>query len=120
MSIRKAIYDLLNDTEADVYPLIAPQELTDPYAVYSTRIEYIRSHDGVEVNEAYVTVQVYANTLATCIALADSLSAALEGASGTYDTTETLHVGLFLGEVDGYFSDIDKYMITQDYLFKFI
>ena len=84
MSVRKAIYDLLNDTETDVYPLVAPQEITDPYAVYSTRIEYVRSQDGIAQKEAMVSVSIYANLLASCIVLADSLSAALENSSGSY------------------------------------
>ena len=37
MSIRKAIYDLLNDSEADVYPMVATQGLEDPYVVFSMR-----------------------------------------------------------------------------------
>lgn len=118
MSIRKAVYDLLNDTEADVYPLIAPQELTDPYATFFIRIEYVRSQDGVEVKEATVTINVYANTYAQCDTLASSLRTALENASGSYDT-ETLMVGLFLSESDDYIENLDKYLLIQEYLLKF-
>jgi len=118
MSIRKAIYDLLNDTEADVYPLAAPQELTDSYAVYSAQIEYVRSQDGPTVKEASVSVNVYANTLALCITLADSLRAAIENASGSYDT-EDMMVGLFIRESDDYIEGLDKYLLAQEYLLKF-
>jgi len=118
MSIRKAVYDLLNDTEADVYPLIAPQELTDPYATFFVRIEYVRSQEGVEVKEATVTVNVYANTYAACDTLAVAFRTALENASGIYDT-ETLMVGLLLSESDDYIESLDKYVLAQEYLLKF-
>jgi hypothetical protein len=69
MSIRKAIYDLLNDSEADVYPLIAPQELTDPYVVYSMRRTPVRTQDGVTVNDVELSLSIYANSLSDCIGL---------------------------------------------------
>jgi len=119
MSIRKGIYNLLKATETDVYALAAPQELTDTYAVFSVRIEYVRSQDGVEVKEASLSLNIYANTMAACVTLADSFSAALENASGTYDS-ESLIVGLFLSESDDYIENLDKYVISQEYLLKFL
>jgi len=118
MSRRKAIYDLMNDVEADVYPLAAPQEITDTYAVFSTRTELVRTQDGPAVYESIVSVNIYANTIAACVTLADALHAGIENASGTYDT-ETLMVGLFLNESDDYLENLDKYVISQDYLLKF-
>jgi len=118
MSIRKAIYDLLNDTEADMYALAAEQETTDPYGVYSIRIEYVRTQDGATVKEASVSLNIYGSDFATAITLADSMRGAVENASGTYDT-ETLMVGLFQSEGDNYVPELDKYVLNQDYLLKF-
>jgi len=118
MSIRKAVYDLLNDTETDVYPIIAPQGLTVPYGTFFVRMEYVRSQDGISVTDTTVTVNIYANDLSDCIVLSESLRAAIENASGSYDT-ETLSVGLLLSESDDYIEDLNKYVITQDFLLRF-
>jgi len=118
MSIRKAIYDLLNDSEADVYPLIAPQELTDPYVVFSMRRTPVRTQDGIAVNDVELSLSIYANSLSACISLADTMYAGLEAASGTY-ATETLMISNWNSE-DGYYNeDLNKYMITQEYTLRF-
>ena len=119
MSIRKAIYDLLNDTEADVYPLVAPQETTDPYVAYSMNRIPVRTQDGVGVQEVDLTLEIYASDLSSCIVLADALYTDLEGAAGTY-ATETLHVCNWLSESDEYIAQLDKFNITQTYNLKFI
>jgi hypothetical protein len=118
MSIRKAIYDLLNDSEADVYPLVAPQALTDPYVVFSMRRVPTRTQDGITVNDVELTLNIYANTLSDCISLADTMNAGIEAATGTYDT-ETLLIGNWVSEDGGYIDDLDKYIITQEYQLRF-
>lgn len=118
MSIRKAIYDLLNDSEADVYPLVAPQELTDPYVVFSMRKSPIRTQDGIGPWEVDLILNIYANTLSDCIALADTMYSGIEAATGTYDT-ETLMVANWTSEDGGYLNDLNKYVITQEYQLRF-
>jgi hypothetical protein len=118
MSIRKAIYDLLNDSEADVYPLIAPQELTDPYVVYSMRRTPVRTQDGVTVNDVELSLSIYANSLSDCIGLADTMYSGLEGTTGTY-ATETLMISNWNSEDGYYIEGLKKYMITQEYTLRF-
>lgn len=119
MSIRKAVYDLLNDTEADVYPLIAPQALTDPYAVFNIRLTPERTQDGIGPWLVELSLNIYANTLSGCIGLADTMYAGLEAASGTYDT-ETLMVCNWVEDGFGiYFEELDKWMIPQEYQLRF-
>ena len=119
MSIRKAIYDLLNDSSTSVYPLVAPQELTDPYVVFSIRSEGVRTQSGVGPWTINVTLNIFANSLSACITLADTMYTGLEGVSGTYDTTEVLMVANFLSEDEGYIDDLNKYIITQEYQLYF-
>lgn len=120
MALRKAIYDLLNDSEADVYPMVAPQELTDPYVVFTMRREPVRSQDGIAMQDITLTLNIYANTLSDCIALADTMYSGLEGASGSYDSgNETLHISNWISEDGYYIEDLDKYLITQDYQLRF-
>ena len=118
-TIRGAIYDLLNDSEADVYPMVAPQELTDPYAVYSIRTAPIRSQEGIEVTDVELTLDIFANVYSDCVALAATMFAGIENASGTYDTTETLMVANWETEDGQYIEDLNKYMITQTYQLRF-
>ena len=119
MSIRKAVYDLLNDSETDVYPFVAPQELTDPYVVFNLRRSPIRTQDGITVEEVDLSLNIFANTLSAAITLADAMYAGVEAASGSYDT-ETLHIANWMAE-DGYYIDeLQKYAITQEYTLIFI
>lgn len=119
MSIRSAIYDLLNDYEADVYPLVAPQETTDPYVVFFIRREPIRTQDGVTVNEITLTLNIYAKELDDALSLASTLYTGLEGQSGTYDS-ETLDVCNWTFEDGDYIESLDKFLITQEYNLKFL
>jgi hypothetical protein len=118
MSLRGAIYDLLNDIEADVYPLVAPQETTDPYVSYSVRIEPIRVQGAIAVNEVTLTCDIFANTRDQCLTLAALIYTGMEGASGTYDS-ETLHICNWVSEDEGYISELQKFNITQVYVLKF-
>lgn len=114
MSIRKAVYDLLNDVEADVYPFVAPQELKVPYVVYNVRLDPIRTQDGVGPYSVDVSLMIYANSFSDCVVLADAMSAGIEGATGSYDT-ETLMVANWVSEDGLYLDDQQKYVITQEY-----
>jgi len=118
VSIRKAIYSLLSGLEADVFPLVATQEMSDPYVVYSMRGEPIRSQDGIGVKEIMLTITIYANTFSDCIALADTMYAGLEGTAGTY-ATETLMISNWISEDEYYIDDLKKYGITQEYQLRF-
>lgn len=118
MSIRKAVYDVLDSTAWGVYPIVAPQENTGKYIVFFVRREVLRTQDGVAVEDITLTINIYANDLSDCIELADIYRSAIEGASGTYDV-ETMIIGLFQSESDDYIENLDKYMITQDYLLRF-
>jgi hypothetical protein len=118
MSIRKAVYDLLNDTEADVYPLIAPQETTDPYVVYSMNRTHNRTQTGITVTDVDLTLEIYSTDFSSCVVMADTLSAALENASGTYDT-ETLMVCNWQSESDDYIPGDMVFNITQVYQLRF-
>lgn len=117
-TLKVAMYDILNNAEADVYPLVAPQELTDPYAVYSSRIELVRAQGSVPIKDYYLTLNIYANVLTDAINLADAFSSVLDNLSGTFEGEE-LEVGLFLTESDDFIPDLDKYVITQERLFRF-
>ena len=118
MSIRAAVYSLLSGIESDVFPLVAQQETTDPYVVFSMRRAPVRTQDGIGVQDVDLTLEVYASSLSACIALADAMYAGLEGASGTY-ATETLMVCNWGGENDNYIDDLNKYWITQEYTLRF-
>ena len=118
MSIRAAIYSLLSGIEGDVFPLVATQELTDPYVVFSMRRSPIRTQAGVGVQEVDLTLDIYANTLSDCIALADTMYTGLEGTSGTY-ATETLMISNWFSEGDYYMDDLNKFGITQEYQLRF-
>ena len=118
MSIRKAIYDLLNDTEADVYPLIAPQEVTDPFVTFSMRLSPERTQDGIGPTYADLTLNIYASTHTLCVALADAMYAGMEGKSGTYGT-ESLMICNWESESDEYIEGLDKILIIQEYNLKF-
>jgi len=118
MSIRKAIYDLLNDTEADVYPVYAPQELTNPYIAYFVNMTSVRSQGGIEMYDVFLTLHIYANDFSDVVTLADSMRAALEGAAGSYDV-ETLEVCNFISESDDFVPELDKKFILQDYQLRF-
>ena len=118
MSIRSAIYDLLNDSEADVYPLIAPQETAVEYVVYSMNREPVRTQDGITVNDVDLTLHIFANDLDDCITLAGTMYAGLEGVSGTYDS-QTLMICNWTGEDGAHYEDQNKYMITQTYQLRF-
>ena len=123
MSIRHAIYDLLNDLEADVYPLVAPQGLTVPYVVYSMRRTPERSQDGIAVQDVELTLNIYANTLSDCIELADTMYQGLEAATGGYgsgSSSETLHIANWQSEDGGHIDDPEKFIITQEYQLRFI
>ena len=118
MSIRKAIYDLINDTTTNAFAIVSPQETTTPYATFFIRRNPVRTQDGIGPYEADLTLNIYGNTVASCVTLADSLFAGLEGAEGSYDT-ETLMICNWLSESDDYIESLDKILITQEYNLKF-
>ena len=115
MSIRKALYDLLNDAEADVYPVIAPAETTDPYCTYNVSREFIRTQDGIAIYDVTLTVDCHAKDFSDLIDLAATMEAGLEGAEGTYQS-ETIMISSMTEESEvTYDSDLGKYMLTQTY-----
>ena len=114
MSIRNAIYDLLNDTEADVYPFIAPQETTVSYVVYNIRKDPIRTQDGIGPFSVDLSLAIYDKDMDDCITLADALAAALEGATGSYDTENIMGCN-WVSEDGDYLEELKKYVITQEY-----
>ena len=117
MSVRKAVYSLMSGLESDCYPVYAPQETTDTYAVYSTSRDLVLTQEGAKVYEVRVTVDIYANDLSDCIGLAETLEAGMHDASGTY-ASETLMVCNLESERDN--PPIgDKINITQEYILKF-
>jgi len=118
VSTRTGIYDLMNNVETDVYPVIAPQGLTDPYAVYSVRFEYIRTQDGIAIKDGYLTVDIYADKYADCGSLADTVRDNLDNQNGTYNS-EVMFVAYITSEVDGYIPELDKFVITQEYVLRF-
>lgn len=118
MSIRTAIYDLMNNVETDVYPLVAPQELKVPYAVYRLSRTLIRVQEGVTANEVILLVNIYANDFSDCVALAATIEGNMEHQEGTYDS-QVLIGSMLMSESDDYIPDIDKYMISQEYQLQF-
>lgn len=115
MSIRSAIYDLMNDADSDVYPTVAAAGESDPYAVYNMSREMVRTQDGVAVYDMALTVTCYAKDYSDLIDFAATIESTLEGATGTYDD-KTIMVSTMLTEGpvehDG---DLDKYYIVQTY-----
>ena len=118
MSIRAAIFDLLNDVNANVFPLAAPQELTSAYAVYSIRSEPIRTQSGIQHHQIYLTLDIYANTRDACLTLAGSYFTGLELKSGSY-SDQTLMVCNWVSESEDYIPDLKKWTISQEYELKF-
>jgi len=118
MSIRAAVYDLLNDVESDVYPVFAPQETTDPYVVYSMRYEPTLTQDFAGPTDVDLTLDIYASSFDACVTLADAIFAGMDNALGSYGG-ETLMLSRWVSESDNYISDLDKVNITQEYNLKF-
>jgi len=118
MSIRAAVYDLLNDVDSRIHALAAPQEETNPYAVWEIRTEPVRTQSGIVIKEVYVTLNMYANERDDCITLADSYYTGLEGKTGAY-SDQTLMICNWTSESEDYISELDKWMITQEYELKF-
>ena len=114
MSIRNAIYDLLNDTEADVYPFIAPQETTDTYVVYNIRKDPIRTQDGIGPFSVDLSLSIYDKDMDDCITLANSLASALEAAAGSYGGS-TIMICNWVSEDGDFLEELKKYVITQEY-----
>ena len=119
MSIRNGIYDLLKALEADVYPIVAPQETSDTYITFSVRREAVRTQDGVTINNVLLTLNIYAAELDDCVTMAATMYAGLEAKSGTYDS-ETLHITNWVSEDGGYIPDLDKFAIIQEYELMFL
>lgn len=119
MSYRTAIYDMLNDVSANVFPLVAPQETDTTYAVYSTRLERVLSQDGVFVKTVYLTVNIYANDFSNCDQFANYIRIGVDGKKATYGT-DSIDGGLLLSESDDYIPGLDKYIITQEYQIYFV
>ena len=114
MSIRNAIYDLLNDTEADVYPFIAPQETKVSYVVYNIRKDPVRTQDGIGQYNVSLSLSVFDKDMDDCITLADALASALEAATGTYGG-ENIMVCNWVSEDGDFLEELKKYVITQEY-----
>lgn len=119
MSIRNGIYDLLSALEGDVYPVVAPQETATTYIVYTIRVEPVRTQDGVSAQYVYLTLNIFAAELDDLETMGTTMYAGLEDADGTYDS-ETLNVCAWLSTEDGgYFPDLDKYQLIQEYQLLF-
>jgi hypothetical protein len=124
MSIRAAVYDLLKVIEADVFPIFAPQETTDPYVVYRMRQEPILTQefsapaDTPEVYDVDLTLEIYGSSFDLCVALADTIFAGMNNASGSY-SDKTLMLARWVSEAGDYIADVDKVNITQEYNLKF-
>lgn len=115
MSIRAAIYDLMNNVEADVYPVVAPAELTDPYCTYNISRELVRAQDGIAVYDVSLTVDVYAKDFSDLIDLAATIEGNMEAASGTYQSTVLMVSNLETESEVTWLPDLEKYMLTQTY-----
>lgn len=118
MSIRSAIYDLLNDVDSDVYPVFAPQETTDPYVVYSMRMEPVLTQEFSGPTDVDLTIDIYGSSFDECVTLAAAIFAGLDNALGTYDDKELI-LSRWVSETDNYIADLDKVNITQEYNLKF-
>jgi hypothetical protein len=119
MSVRRAVYSLLSGIEADVFPIYAPQETTDPYVVYSMRREPILTQDFSGPEDIDLTIEIYASTFDLAVSLADTIFAGLDNASGSYDD-KTLLLSRWVSESDNvYIGDLEKVNITQEYNLKF-
>ncbi len=120
MSIRAAIYDLLDDVNSNVFALVAPQELDSVYAVFSIRTEPIRTQSGVAISEVYLTLNIYGNmdSRSDVLTRADAFYSGLEGKSGSY-SDQTLMVCNWVSESEDYIPDLQKWNITQEYELKF-
>ena len=118
MSIRAAVYDLLDDVNARVYPLAAPQEQTNPYAVYEMRDEPERVQGGIQVHNISLSINIYANDRDDCLTLAASYFSGLEGATGSY-SDQTLMICNWMSESEDFIPDLKKWNISQEYELKF-
>lgn len=119
MSVRTAIYSLLSGLESDVFPMVAPQETTDAYVVYTIRREPILTQDFTGPEEVNLTLDIYANDFDSLITLAGTIFTGMDNASGTYDD-KTLMLSRWVSESDGgYIGELDKFNLTQEYNLKF-
>ena len=118
MSIRAAVYDLLNDIDSDVYPIFAPQQTTDSYVVYSMRQEPILTQDFTGPTDVDLRIEIYASSFGACVTLANSIFTGMDNTTGTYGGEE-LMLSRWVSESEDYIADLDKVNITQEYNLKF-
>jgi len=118
MSIRAAIYDLLNDVDSRVHALAAPQEETNPYAVWEIRREPIRVQESIILEEITLTLNIYANLRDDALTLATSYFDGLEAKTGSY-SNKTLIACTWSSESEDYISELDKWNVSQEYNLKF-
>jgi hypothetical protein len=119
MSIRSAIYTLLSGLEADVFPFVAEQKTTVPYAVYFINRENIRTQDGNELYEIRLRLEIYSNDLDDAVSLASTFESDLDIKDETVIDGENLMVSYLDSESDDWVESEEKYNITQEYTLKF-
>ena len=118
MSIRAAVYDLLDDVSSSVHALAAPQATTTAYAVWQIRDEPIRVQGAIQVHDVTLTLNIYANTRDLALTMAASFFSGLEGKTGSY-SDQTLMICNWMAESEDYIPDLDKWNISQEYELKY-
>lgn len=118
MSIRKAIYDIVDGfADGEIYPHATPQETTALYHTYSLRLEPLRHKDG-HLTTVYLTLNSFHSDWDTLNAQAETTYTALEALTGTYQSEEIVTC-VWLSEDSSYIPDLDKFIITQEYMIQF-
>jgi hypothetical protein len=120
MSLRSFIYsELLTNVDSNVYPLVAPEKTTDPYAVYFISRQSVLTQDGVAVKAVVLRIEIYGNDWDAVEALAKSYESYLDHIDPVEGIDENLMVAILEREDEDYLHDEQKFNITQEYTLKF-
>lgn len=114
--LHEAIYNLLNSTEADIYPGVSEQEVNPPFIVHTkVKTTPTPDKDGTSKNDFIIyRVAIYADTMAATVTLANSVRDVLDDYSGYLNGTDILNIQ-FANEEDGYDEESGFFFVMQTY-----
>jgi hypothetical protein len=120
-AVGQVIYTRINGT-VPCYPNIAPQNTATPYCVYQ-----ILSSEADDVKEStswvdtvVVLLTIYEDTQNTAATHANSIRSALDGYSGTVNTSIKVDSICYLTEATDYDPESLKHIITQEYKIRIL
>jgi len=113
----KVIKSLLSGVITQVYPVVAPQDITGSYVTYQIIDKVPWDSKGVvaTVDAVRVTLKIVADTYSALATLVESVRTAMDQKSGTYASIVIQNV-VFDDERDQYDEDLKKSYKEMDFL----